>query len=236
VQGHTDFGARYAAKTMLDAKDRRIYWAWVRERRTKEAYTAAGWAGVMSLPHLLTLRADNTLGIEPLPELKLLRGAPKEFRGIALSPGKDFMIAGVPGDCVEILAEFDPGTAGQAGFKVRGAADGAEYTIAGYSRATGTLFTDTRHSSLNTENTRAVQSGSFSLTGGEMLKLHIFLDGSVMEIFANGRACLIERLYPTRPDSIGISAFAQGGKAELRSLRVWPVKPISPDRLTTPLP
>jgi beta-fructofuranosidase len=233
TQGHTDFGAGYAAKTMLDASGRRIYWAWLRERRKKEAYTAAGWAGVMSLPHVLTLRADNRLGIEPLPELKSLRGKRKGIRSIDLSPGKDVPIRGVPGDCIEILAEFDPGTAEHVGLKVRAASDGSEYTLVGFNHATETLFTDTRHASLNPDAASAIESGHFSLAPGEPLKLHIYLDASVMEVFANGRACLVERLYPTRADSLGIGAFCSGGKAKLRSLQIWPVRPISPDSLTS---
>jgi beta-fructofuranosidase len=59
------------------------------------------------------------------------------------------------------------------------------------------------------------------LPPGEGLKLHIFLDRSIIEIFANERACLTSRVYPTRPDSLGLALFARGGKAVLKSLDVW---------------
>jgi beta-fructofuranosidase len=65
------------------------------------------------------------------------------------------------------------------------------------------------------------------------LKPQIFMDASVIEVFANGRACLTERAYPTRKDSLGIGLFARGGKAQLRSMEVWPMTPISPDRMTS---
>jgi sucrose-6-phosphate hydrolase SacC (GH32 family) len=64
------------------------------------------------------------------------------------------------------------------------------------------------------------------------LKLQIFIDASVIEVFA-GRACLTKRAYPARKESLGIGLSARGGKAQLRSMEVWPMTPISPDRMTS---
>ena len=60
---------------------------------------------------------------------------------------------------------------------------------------------------------------------GESLKLHIFLDRSVMEIFANRRQCLTQRIYPTRADSLGVSIFTSGGEAFLNRLDAWTMTP-----------
>jgi Glycosyl hydrolases family 32 C terminal len=43
----------------------------------------------------------------------------------------------------------------------------------------------------------------------------------VVEVFANERLALTERIYPTRPDSLGLGLFAEGGAARLLSLDVW---------------
>jgi beta-fructofuranosidase len=37
----------------------------------------------------------------------------------------------------------------------------------------------------------------------------------------NDSICLTERIYPSRPDSVGVSAFAEGGDASLVSLDAW---------------
>jgi len=50
---------------------------------------------------------------------------------------------------------------------------------------------------------------------------------------ALGTGCLTERAYPARKESLGIGLFARGGKAQLRSMEVWPMTPISPDRMTS---
>ena len=68
------------------------------------------------------------------------------------------------------------------------------------------------------------QQDPFELSDGERLKLHIFLDRSVLEVFANGRQCMTQRVYPTRADSLGISVFAFGVEAILKSLDVWDMR------------
>jgi beta-fructofuranosidase len=78
-----------------------------------------------------------------------------------------------------------------------------------------------------------MQSGPFDLARGEPLRLHIFLDGSVIEVFANERACLTARVYPDGPRSMGLGLFSSGGTAKLASLEAWEMRPISPNRLTS---
>jgi beta-fructofuranosidase len=53
------------------------------------------------------------------------------------------------------------------------------------------------------------------------LLLHIFLDRSVIEVFANHRLCMSSRVYPSRTDSLGIGFFAHGGSARIKTLDVW---------------
>jgi beta-fructofuranosidase len=57
----------------------------------------------------------------------------------------------------------------------------------------------------------------------------VFVDRSIVEVFANGRQCLTVRAYPEREDSRGVSAFARGGQAQLVSLRAWQMESIWPD-------
>jgi sucrose-6-phosphate hydrolase SacC (GH32 family) len=45
-----------------------------------------------------------------------------------------------------------------------------------------------------------------------------------IEVFANDRAYLSSRIYPTRGDSLGIALFAQGGEACLETLDAWQMR------------
>ena len=44
-----------------------------------------------------------------------------------------------------------------------------------------------------------------------------------MEVFANRRQCVTQRLYPSRPDSTGIALFSRGAAARVCTLTAWPM-------------
>ena len=132
-----------------------------------------------------------------------------------------------------MAAEFAPGNAAAFGLRVRCAPQEAEETILLYDRENQRLKVECQKSSLDTETDRAVISGKMSLSSGEPLKLRIYMDASVIEVFANNRACLTARVYPTRADSLGVGLIARGGAAQLQSLDIWEKRPISKDRLTS---
>ena len=77
-------------------------------------------------------------------------------------------------------------------------------------------------------NDREAESGPFLLAEGEPLELRIFLDRSVVEVFANRRLCLTKRIYPSRSDSLGVALFARGGRAKMRSMDAWHMSSIWP--------
>jgi beta-fructofuranosidase len=239
--GQIDFGAAaYAQKTMLDDKGRRIWWAWIREKRSATAQSDAGWAGVMSLPKLLTLRSDGALGVEPVPELGKLRGRRHKIPPQDIQANGALLLDGISGDCVEIEAEIELGDAQQCGLRVRASRDGVEQTLIGYDQVSHTLISDTTASSrevqMQTGSSRflgpGIERGSLDL-GTEPLRLRVFIDASVIEVFANGRASISDRVYPSNPASLGIGLFSKGGTARLRSMNVWDLKPISNNRLTS---
>ncbi len=73
---------------------------------------------------------------------------------------------------------------------------------------------------------RAPETGAFVLSKNESLKLRIFIDKSVVEVFANGKLCLAVRVYPSRDDSVGFSICSHGQESELKSLEAWQMKSI----------
>ena len=241
-RGQIDYGfAAYAQKTMADEKGRRIWWAWIHEKRSPQSLVAAGWAGLMSLPRVLTLQRDGSLGVEPVPELKVLRRGRKRISGQRIEPNGPLLLKQLASDCAEIEAEIELGDSHQAGLRVRSTDDGSEQTLIGYDRDSQKLFSDTTSSSTDPETLklpqplfgRGIQSGPLNIGKTELLKLRIYIDASVIEAFANGKVSLSDRVYPANAASLGIGLFAKGGTARLRSLTLWELAPISSDRLTS---
>jgi sucrose-6-phosphate hydrolase SacC (GH32 family) len=78
---------------------------------------------------------------------------------------------------------------------------------------------------LRVDNVSAQLSGA----SRSLVQLHIFLDGSVLEVFANGTTSLTKRVYRIRSGPLRLKLE---GDAELTSLDAWQITAISKDRLT----
>ena len=227
-QGIVDSGDHFfAPQVMLDAQQRRVMFGWVWEGRSEEAHRAAGWAGVMSVPRVLSLAPDKSLISTPAPELAVLRGDHAHFGDMSLGASAETELP-VKGSCLEILAEFAVGS-GQCGLKLCCAPDGSEETRVGYDAEAQAVFVDRRRASLSPDAKQGVQTGRLALAPGETVRLHIYLDRSMVEVFANDRCCVTSRIYPTRRDSLGVKLFAGDGSAHLTSLDVWTMRPVWPD-------
>ena len=68
---------------------------------------------------------------------------------------------------------------------------------------------------------RPPESAPIVLEDGEPLRLRVFVDRSIVEIFVNDQQCIAARVYPGRDDSVGVSSRAQGSSATLKSLDAW---------------
>jgi len=226
-----DSSLHYASKTCEDPQGRRVLWGWVREARSDAAQNAAGWSGAISLPRVLRIDSQGALRMDPLPELTRLRGrhfqiANSEVSGFVPTPQ-------IQGSALEIQLVMDPGGAKEAGIVVRRSPYEAEETTISYDAATQYVVIATGRSSQSPDADRRTHLGGLKLNPGELLRLAVFLDGSVVEVFANGRTCLTGRIYPARADSLGVGLFAKDGRARVKSLDAYEMRAISRDRLTT---
>jgi len=224
-QAVVDVGGHfYAPQTLLDDHGRRIMWGWIWEGRSRNAQANAGWAGVMSLPRVMSLHRNGVIGWDIAPELQSLRAGGSVLENVRVPSQGDVSISCVKGDALELIVQFRPagvGDRGAFGLVVRRSPDGEEQTVIRYDVGHQRLSIDRYRSSRDEETVRDVQGGRLTLCEDEGLALHVFLDHSVLEVVANGRLCLTSRIYPTREDSIGVSLVAEGGSVEVERLEAW---------------
>lgn len=212
----------YAPMTMLDNQGRRLMWGWLREGRSREAQMKAGWSGVISLPRVVSFHEDQaSLRFTPVPELQTLRGQHKSYADLVVTPESREVALGVRGNSLEIIAEIDPRDAHSVGFKLSCSPNGEEQTLVYYDQAQVSVVVDRERSSLSRETHCDVRTTSLRLMHGECLKVHIFLDHSVLEVFVNDTTYMSSRIYPTRNDSTRLGIFAIGGSAIFRRIDVW---------------
>jgi beta-fructofuranosidase len=217
--GFLDHGAYYAPKTQLDAKGRRILWGWIPETRPEAEFSAAGWAGCMSLPRVLSLDATNGLAMRVVDEIDQLRAekltlpgpetsAPphrEALRKITLKNAsseflfrfrsKLFHLDLTDGKASLLAVSYDPARTGQ-------------------------------------ELQMGTHSANLPRAASGEHEIHLFLDGSVVECIADNRAALTTRIYTTNQGSLHL-AISDSELDAISSLSVWPIRPISPDRLTS---
>ena len=219
-----DFGDRhfYAAHTLIDSQRRHIMWGFIGEGRSTGAQQAAGWSGVMSLPRVISLRDDGKLAMCPAPELESLRGEHYRHTGIDLPNDSSDLVLAQQGDALEIAAEIDPLGAEECGIKVRCSPDGQEETIVFYDAASKRLGVDRRRSTLDQTGmiSTDVKEGALELSPGELLRLRVFVDCSVIEVYANDYVCITSRVYPSRSDSTGVRVYSRG-EALVHSIDIW---------------
>jgi len=214
--------AFFAPESMLDGRGRRIMWAWIREMRK-----TSGWSGTLSLPRILYLGDDKTLRISPPKELEILRYNPKTFKDLTVTADAELPLKDIHGNSIELSMEMVPSGAQQFGVKVCASPDGQEQTLVFYDANDKKLKVDTQRSSLG-QGPKSVEAGPLELAPGEPLKLRVFVDKSVVEVFANDRQAVMRRVYPTRKESVGVVLFSKGGSARVTRLQAWDMMASNP--------
>ena len=204
------------------------------------AAPTSGWNQIMTLPRRLTLIGPDEIGVEPAGDIESVRGAHTHIDAMTLPANEEIVLEGVRGNAMELVAEFDPQGASMLELNVLRSPGAEEFTritflpSRGYrDRANpkkplpGVLTLDNSRSSIAPDvKCRPPEVAEVSLEKDEPLKLRIFIDKSVVEVFANGKQCVALRVYPSREDSLGVSLRAQGGEAKLTSLDAWQMKSV----------
>lgn len=216
--GRPDHGhSFFAPLTFADSRGRRLMFAWLREERSDAAQLRAGWSGVISLPRELRVE-DDLLLQRPVPELESLRREGFSLQALTLTDGESRRLE-VEGDDLEVELSLEELGAACFELTLRASPDGEERTLLELDGGAGLLTVDTRHASLDPEaNGRLVCAPHVF---GKDPRLRVFVDASVVEVFLDERICLSARVYPTRPDSLGVEVASRDGAVTIRELRAW---------------
>ena len=194
----------------------------------KESRESQGWDDIMTLPTHLSLRDDNSLSIRPVDEIESLRGDRTTADDIEVGAGQQIVLDSIAGNAIEISMTIDSGDAHEVGLNVLRSPDAEETTRIsffpkGHQRwGSAHLQIDGSSSSIRTDLIpRPPELAPFDLSKGESINLRIFVDRSIIEVFANDMQCLTLRAYPDRDDSVGVSLFSRGGTAKFTGIESW---------------
>jgi beta-fructofuranosidase len=225
AHGILDAGDAYASNISKDDNGHTILWLWGRtnSRESWFAPTAAankGWAGVITMPRLLSIASNGYLRQVPVQEFETLRAAVKTFPAMVLD--KPAVLEGLSTDCAEFEAEFS-GT-GTFGLELRRSAAGKPGIVVSIEASFGGAY-------INVGSARAYVGSA------DRYKMRVFLDKRCIEVFVNDGMTAVYNWFDAGSNDLGVAVFGQiatppkafsqvaPAPPRLESLKVWLMKP-----------
>jgi beta-fructofuranosidase len=218
-RGVLDYGAYYAQKTQLDSKGNRILWGWIPEKRPQAEFSAAGWAGCMALPRVLSIGTDGDLEMRVVSDTESLRA--KTFP-LPQQRATSFE-RGLTRDTIK----FD-GLCGELAWKT--ASLSSSFRLADRAATWWSLRLEPQGSAAKlTINGVSIELPASTKAEREF---HLYLDASVAELICDRKHAVTTRIY-RKPEGALRLVLGDSDLAQLTSLEAWQLRPISTDRLTS---
>ena len=177
----------------------------------------------------------NPLKISPAPEVEVLRFNGEKIENLEVRANQELILEEIAGKAIEIKIKMNIHQAREAGFYVLRSPAGEEKTKISvmnvfHGKFPDSLLIDTTQSSLRPDlSSRPPENAPLPLRQDGIVELRIFIDRSMIEVFADSQQFAAVRVCPQREDSRGVSIFAKGDRIILNSLECWQMKAISPE-------
>lgn len=224
-----DYGSDfYAAQTWsnIPASDgRRIAIAWMDNWKYADKLPTSPWRGQTTIPRtlgLLRTKQGIRLTQAPVKELEALRDQHSQLGNATWEDAQALLSQRDWPDTIEIDAELQLNGSQEFGFVLR---NGNSYgTRVGYDATWSDVYVDRIHSGdLVIGPTFAARHEAPIAVAGR-IHLHILLDRSSVELFAdNGLVTITDLIYPRSPDR-GLAVYAKGKPPSVISMDIWTLK------------
>jgi beta-fructofuranosidase len=188
-------------------------WSWLFAQ--SKLRVSPNWQEVMWLPRELSLPEDGVLRIQPLRELEQLRYNLKMEKNIRVEAGRPYLLKKISGDAMELMLTIRQGAAERYGVKI----------LCDSKNGKGLdVVVDPKAKVLQVGVARA----PLELKKEEEIQLRIFIDRSVVEVFANDRQAVAwQHVYDVY--DVGVCLFSEGGAMEVPQIKAWDMKAALPE-------
>jgi len=218
-----DYGPdNYAGTTWDNEPDgKRIYIGWMSNWQYAEATPTSPWRGATTLARELRLVRTSEgirLAQSPAGNIDSLRTLIGKWENLDLSG--ETVLNDVRGRSLEIIAEFEGGTAERFGIDLHRGENNRTRIV--YNSAQSQLLisrSDTTET--GTINAFNPAFGAPTALDNNRLGLHIYLDESSVEVFAqDGLISLTSQTF-VNPSNEGVALFADNGAVKVTSLEIY---------------
>lgn len=211
--------AYFAPEALVGPDGRQIMWAWLRDN--PDSGEDRGWSGVFGMARELWY-ADDSLRMAPAREYERLRINPQSFcvvqegeMELPMRNGRSFVLR---------LENLPPESRGDVEVRVRVSADGSEYTRIYFDAQVGELVLDSRAGSAR--GWAAEERIPVALPAEEPLTLEIYVDQTVIEVYANDRGAIGRRVYPAQNGERVLLRQRSAGRTI--QAKAWEMAPCNP--------
>ena len=212
----------FAPESLLTPDGRRVMWAWCtpwvndmqKTSRTKNfdnlLNPAVFQQGIQSLPRELSLPKDGVLRIKPLRELEGLRFDEKRVENMTVESDSLRLLDGIKGDTMELEIVIVAPRAREFGINLLCDEKGGNGFVIGTGAGSRTLSV-------------GYVNPPFELKENEDLTLRIFIDKSMIEVFANDRQAAVA-WHEYLPENLNVSLFSRGGELTVKKVTGWKMR------------
>lgn len=197
----------------------------VPDKLPSQANHDLGYAHTYSLPREWTLDSDGSLCQKPYSGLTAMR-SDNSFARSSFTLDGSLDLGGMSGRSVELSGEFTV-TGGKCGFTLLD--DGSSSVKVYYDGATNEIVVDNR-SVDRLINDSGVFDGHYhsilprQLAKGETIKINLFFDHSILDIFINDRWASSVRVFANGKTTENVTAFADVPN-QVHAINAWTLNP-----------
>ena len=224
-----DYGSDYYAAITYKNRPRGelpISIGWANNWKYAQDIPTIPWRGAMSLPRMLSLKKVNDEWLllqEPITSVNLLRSAPLiEIKCLILEKTKR-----LPVNTTQFELQLSAKPSNNSYFGIRFFSGAGHEMELCYDNKSHTLCLDrskTRNNSFNQMFEKLGRCETNLVLDNDRLSLRIFVDNSLVEVFANkGKAVMTMQVFPGEEDS-GVELFCNRGNIFIEHLTLWPIK------------
>ena len=209
----------------MDDLGQTVYMGIIPEDRDVNTQVKGEWRHLFSLPRVVRLLKDTTLGHIPHPNLCRLRTNPIQITNRKIAPNTSLNIPEVEGNQIELSFKIKADEGSKFLIQVYKNTDLSELTSVGFDLANNQISLDRQLSTLSNAG-KTKETVPYFFNFKDNISVRLFLDHSTLEVFIDNLIVFSCRVYPSKATSNKIDLVVPQGAVQIVQLDAWQMKPM----------
>ncbi|WP_017730601.1 LamG-like jellyroll fold domain-containing protein [Nafulsella turpanensis] len=214
-----------------DAEGRITYIGIIPETRNVADQIEAGWRHAFSLPRVIRILEDSTIGQYPHPNLCRLRTNEVVVNDRLIEKGSGGNLPEFGGNQLNLSFSLQADSASRFSLQLLKSVDGSQFTSFIFDLEKNLVALDTRYAHEQAAQEEYTAS-EYVFDFTEKIDVEVFVDHSIVEVFIDNLLVLSTRAYPAET-SKQVDLVVTQGAVKLLEAKQWTMKPMGSATGTT---